>query len=908
MNSSNAQRGFPMSGYQQQQQQQQYQQRSAGFGSPSTNLSRSTSPAPGLASAMTGKPTAAADDVFSSLVSFGSSKTQTLSLEDQRKLAQSQRFGSPSPSPQQSQGKVSMGSSMNTSPGASVPLGNFSPQFAAQFPPQRAASPTISGGFAPPSTSLFNPVNVKPAPLSQPMNAFPIQPQSLSSFGGTNNSFQSTSTNSNPFDDLFGNPVPTPPPQTLGMGMSSNTFQPQSVPRVAPTTTPATATTGGSASPWDLDFFEKPASNPVQSTPSVPVSDDPFDLVGLSRPKPTPPPPPPAAAHVDDFLGIFAPVSSNSTPATVKPLQSSPPSTRTQYVSSSIDDSRFEELDISSNQNQVPGRSQSQQQSRGDPVVDDFAIAKIMDMGFDAESAKTALEASGHDLDLAIDFLVKNREAMRSSASRDFDYDRDGSPVSPSSRRRSDSNQPPRPPNSRATDQTGGKLDTFDDAAAQIMAKASVLGKSVFSNAKNVFDFSKKKISEVYDKASEKIGTFAEKQSQGGSTGGDRNRDRWEGSREMDDDDLRRKEEFRDRGYSKYRDSSDDDSSDDDTPYQPGLVGKRTGQPTPNLNGGNLGQSATTTKTEKRGISFDFNSESNTFPASASASSSFSKGGAWTNMDKRGNELFKIGQYGDAEECYSAAVNSMPSEDWRIIPLLNNRASARLKTGNYNGAIADCNQVQELNSKDTKSLLRRATAYEAIEKWKDALSDYETLSRLESTPAVLQALARCRKAVQGGESSAMANDAFAQPKPAIRTPPSQAARPPPASVKKAVDKAVENLRQQNLQSEQEENEKFESKENVDRLIEKWRAGKENNLRALLSSLDSILWKDLGWVTINLSELITPQQVKVKYMKAVAKVHPDKLKPSTTVEQRMIANGIFATLNKAWDGFKESNGL
>jgi hypothetical protein len=80
------------------------------------------------------------------------------------------------------------------------------------------------------------------------------------------------------------------------------------------------------------------------------------------------------------------------------------------------------------------------------------------------------------------------------------------------------------------------------------------------------------------------------------------------------------------------------------------------------------------------------------------------------------------------------------------------------------------------------------------------------------------------------------------------------------------------------------------------------------LRALLSSLDAVLWTELEWKSIQLSELITPSQVKIKYMKAVAKVHPDKLMQETGVEHKLIANGVFSTLNKAWDVFKQQNGM
>jgi hypothetical protein len=68
----------------------------------------------------------------------------------------------------------------------------------------------------------------------------------------------------------------------------------------------------------------------------------------------------------------------------------------------------------------------------------------------------------------------------------------------------------------------------------------------------------------------------------------------------------------------------------------------------------------------------------------------------------------------------------------------------------------------------------------------------------------------------------------------------------------------------------------------------------------------VLWAELDWKAINLSELITISQVKMKYMKAIGKVHPDKLGTDISVENKLIANAVFSTLNKAWDTFKAQN--
>ena len=80
------------------------------------------------------------------------------------------------------------------------------------------------------------------------------------------------------------------------------------------------------------------------------------------------------------------------------------------------------------------------------------------------------------------------------------------------------------------------------------------------------------------------------------------------------------------------------------------------------------------------------------------------------------------------------------------------------------------------------------------------------------------------------------------------------------------------------------------------------------MRALLSSLDTILWPSLEWQTIGLGELIQPNKVKIKYMRAVSKLHPDKLSKDTGVRETMIAAAVFSSLNEAWEAFKKDNQL
>ncbi|XP_033737547.1 cyclin-G-associated kinase-like [Pecten maximus] len=82
----------------------------------------------------------------------------------------------------------------------------------------------------------------------------------------------------------------------------------------------------------------------------------------------------------------------------------------------------------------------------------------------------------------------------------------------------------------------------------------------------------------------------------------------------------------------------------------------------------------------------------------------------------------------------------------------------------------------------------------------------------------------------------------------------------------------------------------------------WIQGKERNIRALLCSLEKVLWEEeTRWKGVSMSELVTADQVKKVYKKAVLCVHPDKL-AGTPYED--VAKLIFMELNDAWAQFED----
>ncbi|XP_059299103.1 uncharacterized protein LOC132051868 [Lycium ferocissimum] len=116
-------------------------------------------------------------------------------------------------------------------------------------------------------------------------------------------------------------------------------------------------------------------------------------------------------------------------------------------------------------------------------------------------------------------------------------------------------------------------------------------------------------------------------------------------------------------------------------------------------------------------------------------------------------------------------------------------------------------------------------------------------------------------------------------------------------------KALAEKTQRDLQSQNEQEEKHRLAETLNYDIKRWATGKEGNLRALLSSLQHVLWPECGWQPVSLTDLITSTSVKKVYHKATLCVHPDKVQQKgATVRQKYIAEKVFDLLKEAWNKF------
>ena len=285
-----------------------------------------------------------------------------------------------------------------------------------------------------------------------------------------------------------------------------------------------------------------------------------------------------------------------------------------------------------------------------------------------------------------------------------------------------------------------------------------------------------------------------------------------------------------------------------------------------------------------------------------------------------GNAHFKRGDYSAAHASYSTALSHLPQKHPITIILLTNRALTSLKVGEPKTAIAAADsaislagpakgegEVVDLGTGDQpkpmreyygKALMRKAEALEQMERWTDAASVWrEAVEGGHGGATSIQGRARAERAANPPTKPPAARKAASVP----------ARRPAPVSQKNSAA-AVQALRAANAAAEKADDEKFALSDSVDARLKAWKGSKIDNLRALLGSLDMILWPEAGWKKISMADLVLPNKVKIQYMKGIAKVHPDKIPTTATTEQRMIAGAVFSTLNEAWDKFKIENGL
>lgn len=281
---------------------------------------------------------------------------------------------------------------------------------------------------------------------------------------------------------------------------------------------------------------------------------------------------------------------------------------------------------------------------------------------------------------------------------------------------------------------------------------------------------------------------------------------------------------------------------------------------------------------------------------------------ASTKARQEGTLAFRRGDYALATTLYTTGITTVPSTHPLVLPILTNRALAHLKTGDPKAAIADAKSVLDLigssrGASETidlggdegfkpmityweKAMTRQAEALEQLERWSEAAVVWK---------ACVEAGVGGATSIAGRNRCEKATAVPSQPQPsAARKPAAPKPRPKlsalgdlaPESAQSA--EAVSRLRAANAAADRVDDEKFALADVVDSRVKKWRLGKESNLRALLSTLQNVLWAGSGWKEIGMGELLMPGKVKVNYMKGIAKVHPDKVSSLARLAQGRIS--------------------
>lgn len=550
-------------------------------------------------------------------------------------------------------------------------------------------------------------------------------------------------------------------------------------------------------------------------------------------------------------------------------------------------------------------------------------VGQIVEMGFSPQQARIALAATdtGLDVQAALETLLANGAGNSSTPSPSpHDYEVRSPPRRPPNQR-VNSNRDRDREVPRGTEPEAHQSPDLNVQAEKIIAQASEIGISVFNRANAFWKESKEKAQRIYEERANATRAGAGTQRGGGRprwisdevpdrAGVEQHRKVTGGFKDDDENPPPTRPSRRQDGPTRQPPSQPVESPSQSRPKEVDLFsadapvyqspfrrGRPTPQPQPSAAPSRPAHVPPPPKPQRVLV-----------PASPSALSTSASHKA------TGTSAFKLGQYADAESAYSLAIAALPTSHILLAPLHNNRALARLKTGETRGAIEDCASVIEIVGDDrgviegvdlgdalVKAWRRRAEACEGREKWEDARKDWESVAGAAWVPSNIRAegargAGRCRRMLS---SNADEGTPAPKPKSMPKAPTIKPAPTPPNSG------ALKALRAATSAAEAEDNERYELKDSVDARLIAWKGGKEANIRALIASLDSVLWPELKWQKVGMHELVSNAQVKSRYTRAIARVHPDKLNAqNTTVEQRMIANGVFGTLNEAWNAFQQ----
>mmetsp|Transcript_14702 Transcript_14702/g.35906 ORF Transcript_14702/g.35906 Transcript_14702/m.35906 type:complete len:326 (+) Transcript_14702:3773-4750(+) len=101
---------------------------------------------------------------------------------------------------------------------------------------------------------------------------------------------------------------------------------------------------------------------------------------------------------------------------------------------------------------------------------------------------------------------------------------------------------------------------------------------------------------------------------------------------------------------------------------------------------------------------------------------------------EQGDESYKAANFEVAIEHYSKAIDMLEKEGKQgsdlALKAYANRAACYKQISNYDGVISDCTAVLEVDPDNVKALVRRAQAFEGVERYRFALQDVKTVLQM----------------------------------------------------------------------------------------------------------------------------------------------------------------------------------
>jgi len=93
-------------------------------------------------------------------------------------------------------------------------------------------------------------------------------------------------------------------------------------------------------------------------------------------------------------------------------------------------------------------------------------------------------------------------------------------------------------------------------------------------------------------------------------------------------------------------------------------------------------------------------------------------------LKEKGDEAYKAAQFERAIEFYTKCLDALGEFSSPLaLKCLGNRAACYKQISHFDGTIQDCTYVLEVDPENVKALVRRAQAFEAVEKYRYALQD-----------------------------------------------------------------------------------------------------------------------------------------------------------------------------------------